>query len=49
MRKWKQNRLYYYETIPAKWDWSLTKAVAKWNASGGRIKLVRTTTAARPR
>ncbi len=43
MRKWTQSRLYYYETIPAKWDWSLSKAVSKWNASGGRIKLVRTT------
>ena len=43
VRKWTQSRLYYYETIPAKWDWSLSKAVSKWNASGGRIKLVRTT------
>ena len=43
VRKWTQSRLYYYETIPSKWDWSLSKAVSKWNASGGRIKLVRTT------
>ena len=43
VRKWTQRRLYYYETIPAKWDWSLSKAVSKWNASGGRIKLLRTT------
>jgi hypothetical protein len=40
--RWKQKRLYYYETIPAKWDWSLAKAVSKWNASGGGIKLTRT-------
>jgi hypothetical protein len=40
--KWKQKRLYYYETIPTKWDWSLAKAVSKWNASGGGIKLTRT-------
>jgi len=43
VRKWIQSRLYYYETIPSKWDWSLNKAVSKWNASGGRIKLMRTT------
>ena len=43
VRKWTQTRLYYYETIPSKWDWSLSKAVSKWNASGGRIKLIRTT------
>ena len=42
VRKWKQKRLYYYETIPSKWDWSLAKAVSKWNASGGGIKLTRT-------
>ena len=47
VRKWKQGRLYYYETIPAKWDWSLSKAVSKWNASGGRIKLLRTTSRSR--
>ena len=41
-RKWKRGRLYYYESIPSKWDWSLTKAVSKWNASGGGIKLTRT-------
>ena len=34
--------LWYYETLPAKWDWSLSTAVAKWNASGGRIRLART-------
>ena len=41
-RKWTQSRIYYYETIPSKWDWSLSKAVSKWNASGGGIKLTRT-------
>ena len=40
--KWNTTRLYYYETIPSGWDWSLSTAVAKWNQSGGRIKLVRT-------
>jgi len=41
-RKWTLTRLYYYESLPAKWDWSLSTAVAKWNSSGGRIKFVRT-------
>ena len=39
---WSRTVIYYYETIPAKWDWSLSTAVAKWNASGGRIRFVRT-------
>ena len=39
---WNVTTLYYYETIASKWDWSLSTAVAKWNAAGGRIKLVRT-------
>ena len=25
VRTWTQRRLYYYETIPSKWDWSLNK------------------------
>lgn len=42
MQTWKLRTLYYYETIPSKWDWSLSTAVAKWNATGGDLKLVRT-------
>ena len=42
-RKWNTTRLYYYESIDTKWDWSLSTAVAKWNTTGGGIKLVRTT------
>ena len=49
VRKWTQSRLYYYETIPSKWDWSLSKAVSKWNATGGRVKLVRTTSRSKAR
>ena len=41
VRKWQGTSLRYYETLPAKWDWSLRTAVAKWNAAGGRIRLVR--------
>ena len=43
VQTWKVRTLYYYETLPAKWDWSLSTAVAKWNGSGARIRLVRTT------
>ena len=42
VQKWNVRTLWYYETLPAKWDWSLSTAVAKWNASGGRIRLART-------
>jgi hypothetical protein len=38
---WKQHTLYYYESIPSKWDWSLTTAVSKWNASGAKIRFVK--------
>lgn len=40
---WRGSRLYFRETLPGQWDWSLRTAVAKWNASGSRIRLVRTT------
>ena len=42
---WAGRRITYRETLPAKWDWSLSTAIAKWNGSGGGIKFVR---AARP-
>jgi len=41
VRRWSQSR-HYYETIPSKWDWSMSTAVSMWNASGGRLKLTRT-------
>jgi hypothetical protein len=41
---WSQRTIYYYETIPAQWDWSLSTAVAKWNASGAKIRFVRVPT-----
>ena len=39
---WKGRRILYTESIPSKWDWSLSTAIAKWNSVGGRIKFVRT-------
>ena len=41
---WAQRTLTYYETIPSQWDWSLNTAVAKWNASGAKIRFVRVAT-----
>jgi len=46
---WKLRTLRYYETIPSKWDWSLSTAVAKWNAAGGNLKLVPTTSKSKAR
>jgi len=46
---WKLRSRYYYETIPSKWDWSLSTAVAKWNASGAHLKLVPTTSRSKAR
>ena len=40
-RLWQKRTIYYYESIPAKWDWSLTTAVSKWNSSGARIRFVK--------
>jgi len=39
---WTGRRITYFETMPAKWDWSLSTAVQKWNGSGGGIRFVRT-------
>src|ERR1700712_2312974 len=41
VQKWKVTTLYYYDGLPAKWDWSLKTAVAKWNAAGAHIRLAR--------
>jgi Matrixin len=40
IRKWPGKTIPYYESLPAKWDWSLDQAVAHWNESGGKIKFV---------
>jgi hypothetical protein len=42
MNAWTGSTIRYYETIPSQWDWSLSTAVSKWNASGGGIRFVRT-------
>ena len=40
IRKWPGKVIPYYESIPAKWDWSLDEAIAHWNGSGAKIKFV---------
>lgn len=39
---WRGSRLHVRETLPSRWDWSIRTAVAKWNDSGSRIRLVLT-------
>ncbi len=41
VRKWPGTKIRYYETIPATWDWSLSRAIKTWNSAGGRIKFVK--------
>ncbi|GAB3249735.1 matrixin family metalloprotease [Nocardioides dilutus] len=40
VRKWPGRTIPYFEKIPAKWDWSLDRAIAHWNESGSKIKFV---------
>jgi hypothetical protein len=40
VRKWPGRTIPYFEKIPAKWDWSLDRAIAHWNKSGSKIKFV---------
>jgi hypothetical protein len=40
---WQGSRIYYYDALPAKWHWSLTRAVAQWNGLGGGIRFAPTT------
>ena len=40
---WNVRSISYYEQVPAKWHWSLSTAVSKWNSSGAKIRFVRVT------
>jgi hypothetical protein len=40
---WQGRRITYYQTLPAKWRWSVLRAVAQWNRVGGGITFVPTT------
>lgn len=47
VRHWSGRKITFYESIPAKWDWSLTRAIEHWNKSGARIKFVEVASARR--
>ena len=40
IRAWPGKTIPYYESIPAKWDWSLDQAIEHWNHSGANITFV---------
>ena len=42
-KAWKGRKILFTESLPAKWDWSLSTALSKWNTAGGGIRFVRTT------
>ncbi len=43
---WPRGRITYYETIPAKWQWGLDRAIEAWNGAGAKVRFVK---AASPR
>lgn len=47
VRRWPGTTIRYYETIPAKWQWSLDRAITHWNQAGGNIRFVEVSTARR--
>jgi hypothetical protein len=41
VRRWPGRTITYSESIPAKWDWSLERALEAWNTSGGHLTFVK--------
>jgi len=41
VRRWPGRTITYTESIPAKWDWSLERALQAWNTAGGHLKFVK--------
>ncbi|MDO9457755.1 hypothetical protein [Nocardioides sp.] len=41
VRSWPGRTIRYWDSLPAKWDWSLQDAVNRWNGTGARITLVK--------
>jgi hypothetical protein len=41
VRRWPGRTITYAESIPAKWDWSLERALEAWNRAGGHLTFVR--------
>ena len=40
---WPRGTIRYHETIPAKWQWGLDRAIAHWNGSGAKVRFVKVT------
>jgi len=40
VRRWPGHTITYTESIPAKWDWSLQRALTAWNTAGGHLSFV---------
>lgn len=45
VKLWPGSKIRYYESIPAKWQWGLDRAIWHWNTSGGDITFVKTSKA----
>jgi hypothetical protein len=41
VRRWPGRTITYSESIPAKWDWSLERALEAWNKAGGHLTFVK--------
>ena len=41
VRRWPGRTITYTESIPAKWDWSLERALNAWNTAGGHLRFVK--------
>lgn len=38
---WPRGTIRYHETMPAKWQWGLDRAIAHWNGSGAQVRFVK--------
>lgn len=48
-RKWPTNRITYYESIPAKWQWSLDDALKRWHLTGAKVRFVKVSSPSKAR
>ncbi len=44
---WPRGDIRYFETIPAKWQWGLERAIEQWNTSGAKVRFVKVATKAK--
>jgi hypothetical protein len=48
VRRWPGRTITYSESISAKWDWSLERALNAWNSAGGHLRFVKAKKGRRP-